>query len=270
MGKIYYNCATDSFGNSNAIKKSRREKAKKAKKIKSQILIMILLCCISFIFGRMTTKADAYGEDEDKKIENKVISNILSKPSIDKSQWNLLLVNAENALPDNFHVNLKQLNNGHYIDERAYPDLQNMMNDARAAGLSPLICSSYREMDKQVKLFNDEIKKYMSQGFSEDEAKEKAAVWVAVPGTSEHQLGLALDIVSEDYQLLDKSQEETPEQKWLMKNCSKYGFILRYPTDKGDITGIGYEPWHYRYVGKEAAKEIMEKGICLEEYLSNN
>ena len=93
---------------------------------------------------------------------------------------------------------------------------------------------------------------------------------MARPGTSEHQLGLALDIVDLDYQQLDTRQEETPEQKWLMENSWKYGFILRYPTDKSNITGIIYEPWHYRYVGKEAAKVIHEKGICLEEYLEND
>ena len=91
---------------------------------------------------------------------------------------------------------------------------------------------------------------------------------MAVPGTSEHQLGLALDIVDVANQVLDERQENTEVQKWLMKNSWKYGFILRYPTDKSDITGISYEPWHYRYVGKEAAKEIYEAGICLEEYLN--
>lgn len=89
------------------------------------------------------------------------------------------------------------------------------------------------------------------------------------PGTSEHHTGLALDIVSQNYQLLDEEQENTPEQQWLMHNSYKYGFILRYPNDKSKITGIHYEPWHYRYVGKEIAKEIYEQGICLEEYLEN-
>lgn len=92
---------------------------------------------------------------------------------------------------------------------------------------------------------------------------------MAVPGTSEHQLGLALDIVDISNQTLDESQENTPVQKWLMNNSWRYGFILRYPTDKSDITGISYEPWHYRYVGKKAAKEIYDAQICLEEYLTD-
>lgn len=86
-------------------------------------------------------------------------------------------------------------------------------------------------------------------------------------GTSEHQLGLAADIVAADYQVLEEEQENTPEQQWLMAHCQEYGFILRYPRDKQGLTGVGYEPWHYRYVGVEAAQEIMSQGLCLEEYL---
>ena len=105
------------------------------------------------------------------------------------------------------------------------------------------------------------------QGCSREEAEEQAATMVALPGTSEHQLGLAVDIVDSEYQILESSQENTPVQRWLMEHCWEYGFILRYPKEKTQLTGIIYEPWHYRYVGKEAAKEIMNAGICLEEYL---
>lgn len=103
-------------------------------------------------------------------------------------------------------------------------------------------------------------------GYSEEGAREEAARWVARPGTSEHETGLAVDIVDKGYQILDRKQEQTPVQQWLMEHCVRYGFILRYPTDKSELTGIGYEPWHYRYVGPEAAAAIMEQGICLEEY----
>ena len=101
------------------------------------------------------------------------------------------------------------------------------------------------------------------------EAEEKVAYWVARPGTSEHQAGLAVDIVDTNYQSLDEQQEETPVQLWLMEHCAEYGFILRYPSGKSDLTGVGYEPWHYRYVGEEAAREIMDQGVCLEEYAPN-
>ena len=99
-------------------------------------------------------------------------------------------------------------------------------------------------------------------------AEQEAARWVARPGASEHQAGLAVDIVDISYQLLDEAQEDTPVQQWLMAHCADYGFILRYPTDKSALTGVAYEPWHYRYVGAEAARAIMDGGLCLEEYLS--
>ena len=108
---------------------------------------------------------------------------------------------------------------------------------------------------------------FFSQAVSEEEAREETAKNVAVPGSSEHEAGLAADIVYARYQSLDESQENNATQQWLMEHCQDYGFILRYPRDKQDITGITYEPWHYRYVGYEAAEEIMSRGICLEEYL---
>lgn len=144
-----------------------------------------------------------------------------------------------------------------------------MMDACRAAGLSPLICSSYRTQEYQERLFNNKVDQLMAQGYSRTEAEEEAGTAVAVPGTSEHQLGLAVDIVDLNYQLLDHGQEKTDVQKWLIEHCWEYGFILRYPENKSEITGIIYEPWHYRYVGKEAAKEITEAGICLEEYLES-
>lgn len=187
-----------------------------------------------------------------------------------ETAWNLQLVNAENIVPESYKVELVLLRNGEAVDRRIYADLQQMMDDARAEGLSPLICSSYRSHEDQIGLFNNEVSQFEAQGYSREEAKTKAAEWVAIPGTSEHELGLAVDIVAESNQMLDTSQEQTPEQQWLMANSYKYGFILRYPTDKSEITGIGYEPWHYRYVGKEAATEITQQKLCLEEYLESS
>ena len=162
---------------------------------------------------------------------------------------------------------LVELRNGQNIDSRAYEDLQQMMDDARAEGLDPYICSSWRSHETQEQLFEEEIADYVEKGYSESEARVRAAEWVAVPGTSEHELGLALDIVSEENQRLEEAQKDTPTQQWLMAHCYEYGFILRYPKDKEDITGISYEPWHYRYVGREDAAAIRDLGVCLEEYL---
>ena len=179
----------------------------------------------------------------------------------------LTLVNFENTIPKDWKVDLVQLNNGQSVDRRIYDDLIAMLQAAKSEELNPLICSSYRTNEKQEQLYQNKVSEYLSQGYSKVEASDKAAFWVARPGTSEHQLGLAVDIVSTKNQRLDRSQENTVEQQWLIQNSWKYGFVLRYPTNKNSITGVGYDPWHYRYVGKEHAKKINELGVCLEEYV---
>lgn len=189
-------------------------------------------------------------------------------PDYDK-EWNLVLVNYKYPIKSGYVPKLRGVDGRATItfDVRAADALEKMLSDCRAEGLSPLICSAYRTQSIQEKLFNNRVDRYVAQGYSYDKAVELAKTSVAYPGTSEHQLGLAVDIVSLHYQILDEGQLKTKEQQWLMKNCWKYGFILRYPTGKQDITGVIFEPWHYRYVGVEAAKEITEKGITLEEYL---
>ena len=174
--------------------------------------------------------------------------------------WNLVLVNPWNPLPEDFSVDIEPLDNTRGVDKRCYPQLQKMMDDCRAAGYSPYICSSYRTWQMQQENFDRQVEAYGGD-------REKAAREVAIPGTSEHQLGLAVDIIDTDNWNLDESQESMPTQQWLMANSWRYGFILRYPNGTTDITGIIYEPWHYRYVGCQVAKEIYERGITLEEYL---
>ncbi len=190
-------------------------------------------------------------------------------PEADTSQWNLLLVNPWHRLPKDYSVKLTRLRNGQSVDERIYPDLQSMIDDARAVGLDPLICSSYRTSERQETLYANKVSEYLAQGYSQAQAHEEAGKWVAYPGTSEHQTGLAVDIVAGGYQLLDELQEQTAEQQWLMDNSWRYGFILRYPNDRSTVTGINYEPWHYRYVGRNVASEMHERGLCLEEYLES-
>ncbi len=184
-----------------------------------------------------------------------------------ETAWQLALVNPWTPLPETFQVELKALKNGLLVDQRIYEDLETMLNDCWAAGLSPVVCSAYRTQATQTRLFNNKVARLRNAGYSRETARTEAARWVAVPGTSEHQTGLALDIVSMDYQVLDEKQAETPEQQWLMEHCWEYGFILRYPEDKCALTGIGYEPWHYRYVGRETASALRESGLCLEEHL---
>lgn len=180
--------------------------------------------------------------------------------------WYLTLVNADHPLPEDFSFETDALTNGLLFDARAIDALERMISDCKAAGLQPLVCSAYRTVSKQTELFERKINKYVAEGYSYDEAYEIASTIVAIPGTSEHNLGLAVDICTLYYQVLDEGQENTPEQQWLTEHCHEYGFILRYPSDKTEITGIIYEPWHYRYVGVEAATEIMSSDICFEEY----
>ena len=143
-----------------------------------------------------------------------------------------------------------------------------MLSDCSGAGIEYIFNCGYRTMQEQTDILEKRTQEHMKEfDLDFDEARKKALETVAVPGTSEHQLGLAVDIVDANMQDLTDEQENTETQKWLMANSWRYGFIHRYPNDKTDITGIIYEPWHYRYVGKEYAKEIYEKGVCLEQYL---
>ena len=181
----------------------------------------------------------------------------LEKIEEEKGQWYLILVNNQNAMPDDFAIETAEVEDGYVIDTRVNGALQEMLADCRAAGYSPRLISAFRTRETQQYLY--------------DHTANKADT--AVPGHSEHECGLAADIIDADSlgwaDPLIAEQEDMPAQKWLMEHCTDYGFILRYPKDKEDITEIIYEPWHYRYVGKEHASAITENGLCLEEYLEN-
>lgn len=177
-------------------------------------------------------------------------------------KWKRILVNRDNPLPYDWNIETVELSNGELVDARIYPDLQKMFDDMRADGVYPEVVSGYRTSEKQQQLMDEKIQEYSVSGYSPDEAKQKAEEWVAIPGTSEHQLGIAVDINADGvnsfgYEVYD----------WLDQNAYKYGFIKRYPEDKTEITGIINEPWHYRYVGYNAALEMTERNLCLEEYL---
>lgn len=186
----------------------------------------------------------------------------------DPADWRLTLVNPWTPLPEGYQPTLATVENGYQVDQRCAADLEAMLAACREAGLSPVLCSAYRTQEKQTALYENLVGKRMAQGLSREDAETQAAKEVARPGTSEHQLGLAVDIVDASYQLLDTHQEDTPVQQWLMEHCWEYGFLLRYPPDKGAVTGIIYEPWHYRYVGRDHAQAIGQAGLCLEEFLT--
>lgn len=183
----------------------------------------------------------------------------------------LLLVNKTHKVPENYEPELHWLNNGSCaVAEEMYEALSEMLTAGTEEGRQFVVASGYRSRETQQQLLEEDIADdILNLGLSYQEAYEKETRETMPPGYSEHETGLAVDIVALDYQILDEQQELTDENKWLQEHCSEYGFILRYPKGKEDITNIDYESWHFRYVGQTAAKMITEQGITLEEYLEN-
>ncbi len=215
--------------------------------------------------AEVTTEPETTAEETTEEITTE--PETTPEPEVTETPWYLVLVNPWYPLPEDYEFELTTVTGKYKVDSRCADALKQFLADCKAAGHTPYICSAYRTWDDQVYLFDKKVKSFTSKGYSEAEAKVLAAKETAVPGTSEHQLGLAVDILCQSRPWLDEGQANTATQKWLMANCHKYGFILRYPKGTTDKTGIIYEPWHYRYVGVEIATEIMSKGITFEEYL---
>ena len=253
-------------------RRQRRYREAMRNRVIAVVFLAALIVGIVFIVKGCRDKKQAEEERRQQAAEALAQQNTQKEPasSAKPSAANnelLTLVNPWNKLPEDWQVDPVDLSNCLQVDRRCYDALQSMMDACREAGNEPLICSAYRSMETQQSLFDQKVAKLEAAGKSHDEAVQETAKEIAVPGTSEHQLGLTVDIVDMGNQNLTEEQEQTPTQKWLMANSWRYGFIHRYPTGKSEITGIIYEPWHYRYVGKEAAQEIFNKGITLEEYL---
>lgn len=214
---------------------------------------------------------DQYSLDDimEANEESKGISSAYSQTTskLSKDDWQLVLVNKQHPVPEDYTVTLGKIKGSMKCDIRILDDLTDMMQAAKADGIQLVVCSPYRDYNRQTVLFNRKIDYYMEEGHSYMEAYKLASMTVTVPGASEHQIGLALDIVSTTYSWLEIDFGETSAGKWLKEHCDEYGFILRYPEGKEYITGIQYEPWHFRYVGKEAAAQIMERDITLEEFI---
>ena len=189
---------------------------------------------------------------------------------VDPADWRLVLVNPTHAIESELDIELTQVG-GYNFDSRIVENIQALLDAAQADGIHLTIISGYRTLERSQVLYDNKVAEYIAMGYDEASARVEAAKWVAPPGTSEHHTGLAMDIVSSDYytKYSDLVEEfaDDPEAIWLKENCARFGFILRYPQDKVEITGINFEPWHFRYVGEEHAAKIMEQGICLEEYL---
>jgi len=186
------------------------------------------------------------------------------------AEWNLILINAENPLPEDYTFELTAINEYFSFDSRAAEALNEFLAAGRDAGYDLQIVSTYRTVERSAYLYERKTNEYIAAGYDPAAAAVEAARWVAPPRQSEHNAALAIDVVSSDYYMyysdLMHEFDEFPAYTWLTENCAEYGFIMRYPEDKQDITGITYEPWHYRYVGVEHAMEMKRLGLCFEEY----
>jgi len=186
--------------------------------------------------------------------------------NFDRNDWKIMLVNKQHPIPEDYEFPLGTISGSMRCDERIIAPLLDMMRAANENGVTLIICSPYRDINRQTMLFNKKVDRYMSGGMNYMEAYNLASQAVTVPGSSEHQIGLAIDIITEGYSSLDEGFGDTAAGKWLSDNSYKYGFILRYPAGKENITSIEFEPWHFRYVGVDAATIIHDNDICLEEF----
>ena len=185
-----------------------------------------------------------------------------------EAPWNLLLVNDWNPLPAGYDsdVTFSTVSGGKQVDSRIIDAVNRMLNDAAAYDLA--VVSAYRPKEEQDFLYWRKVKQYTDKGYSDLEAQKVGGTIVKRPGFSEHNCGLAMDVGGSGDYTLEQTFANTPAYAWLIEHCADYGFILRFPEGKEDITGVIYEPWHYRYVGEEAARYIMDNDLCLEEYLA--
>lgn len=243
----------------------RYREAMRNRAIAAVVLVALIVGAVFIVKG--CKKEDSLPADDRQEQQTDTPEGNTQEPPVNVDDELLTVVNPWNPLPEDWVCDLVTLSDGRRVDSRCYEAFEEMMAACRDAGYAPFLCSAYRTQETQQSLYDNKVQRLMNSGMGEEEAKVEAAKAVAIPGTSEHQLGLAVDIVDANMQDLTDEQEKTETQKWLMANSWRYGFIHRYPNDKTDITGIIYEPWHYRYVGKAAAQDIFNRDITLEEYV---
>lgn len=255
------------------------------------ILFLLILLCI-FLFAKLGGKKEnsssqggASMSTGSSSSSSQIISpddstsepdSTSSEPSsaavnVNPTDWRLVMASAAHPLGKDYQVELATVTGSYKVDARVLEPLNEMISAAKADGVSLAITSAHRTVQRQTELYDAKVAEYVGYGYSQSEAEAEAAKWVAPPGTSEHNTGLALDIIYpgyyEEYGDLNENFEKSDAFAWLSGHAEEYGFVLRYPKDKQDITGITYEPWHYRYVGVENAKAMNAAHQCLEEYL---
>ena len=285
-----YNRSQYNSNNRNSKNRKRRKKAKrmeepKLNKKKVFMVIAIPILIIMFINNKKDKNIEVSGKGTDIKESQSTIetnnTNNINMPTqttntstnstqttnkVEITDWRLRLANYDNLLPEDFEVELTNIDNSKdpkQFDARAVKYLRDMINAMKKDGNTKIWCqSTYRSVKRQKELYDASVQKYLKQGKKQEEADKLTLEYINKPGGSDHNLGLAVD-----FNYVDNSFAKTSEYKWLLKNAENYGFILRYPEDKEDKTKIAYESWHWRYVGEENAKRMNELNMCLEEYV---
>lgn len=268
----------------------KQKQAWKRKQLKRLILLwgmlgIVGLVTVIYMVGNWMAEVFVGNAKEGEKIQSDAImweseSGILHVMSEDvglrqecqalyeENKELLILVNKEHAMEDaSYENNLRQICNGRLQASKVlYSDLVDLLAAAGEEGYQYWIASAYRSKERQQELVDEDVARYMAQGMSRQEALAKTYEQTMPAGKSEHETGLALDILCSENLNMDETQAEEPGNKWLVEHAHEYGFVLRYPADKEEITGIYYEPWHFRYVGKEAAVFLRENELTLEEF----
>ena len=247
--------------------KKRKLNKKKVILVAAMFLLLIILIVKAFKDDEIVeTSSDENISQVNTVNEND--NNQIQEPPEEKvkkeiTDWRLTLANYENILPEDFAVEVAEIADDRQFDVRAIDDLNKMMNDMRKDGISNIwVQSAYRSVERQKELYDRSVKEYLDEGKTQEEAEKLTEEYINKPGASDHNLGLAVD-----FNNVDNNFEDLKGFKWLQENAENYGFILRYPKDKEDITKISYESWHWRYVGEEHAKKMNELNMCLEEYI---
>ena len=250
--------------------KGRKRKLNKKRVALVAIIFILIIMGIVKLFQKeesvetssndSTTQVSTVDQSIEKPIEYPLQEQPKEKKEI--TDWRLTLANYENILPDNFQVEVEEIADDRLFDARAIDDLKKMINAMGRDGIANIwVQSAYRSVERQKELYDNSVQKYLKQGKTQEEAERLTDEYINKPGASDHNLGLAVD-----FNNVDNKFEDLDGFKWLQKNAENYGFILRYPKDGTLKTGYGYEPWHYRYVGLDAAKTIYEEKITFEEY----
>lgn len=255
---------------------AKRKKQLMIERIKFFGILGVILVAIILIIVSCTRSCNKKKAKETESTTEAVTTEATTESKLvfpySASDWNLILVNENNPLPADFKVpSFQPLKGNQNVDERCYSDLQALMDACRAAfptENSATITRSYEAGNELQDAYEKKVKELVTLGYTQEQAEAEASTIMPKPGTSEYQTGLAVDILDYSNMNKDDSQGENKVQIWLQEHAWEYGFVQRYPADKASLTGVEFEPWHYRYVGKEPAKDMHENNLCLEELIA--